>query len=794
MDDRRSRYFRWLIRHRYAVLALNLLLVGIVGYGASRVPTDYTMEQFFPGWGPERERYDRYKKAFPKEDLLVSLYWQDARPPGVALYRGMERAAGFFEEVGLRDVRWIGGVDVAEAAVIGGESALDVHPLVEEGKLSNAYVREALLRHRDDDLLLGFLWNADQSVFAIHGTLPQEVMDDDVRRREVEETLEVKLDELRGEGRRLVLNGLPVIRARVPKLLDEDQRRLVSAALVVFLAVLFLFFRHLGQVTLCLVSVVPAYLCTVSLIGLAGKPVTVMTGFIPIIVLVVGGSDIVHLLSRYRRLRPGASNNDAIVGAFGELAGPCFYTSLTTAIGFASLAGTRIQLLIDFGLFTAAAIFLTYAFSMTLLPALLTFYRARRFNDRGLRAAWLERTVGSATSLSLRPSRLVLSGFAVVAFLGVALGSTVRVNSHLVDDLNERSQLLRDLRWIEARGLSVFQVNLHLRQGQDGRPLHDPQSLRWIADFQEYVETEPVVVGSVALPDLLKPLRRATLDGDASQAALPETLEEASQLLLLAEMQEGSLVSDLYLQSEGEAQVMIAVRDAGTHVMLPFLQRVDRYLEVNPPPVGSAVSTGTTRLIQNYTAQVLRNFLPSLAIAVVLIFAVMAWMFRSVWHGLMALVPNFFPLLILLAVMGLADFPLKPATILVFSIAFGLAVDDTIHILGRFRDLTHRGGELERSLPRTVRETGPAILMTSFVVSTGFALLMLSRFEVLFMVGLMTMISAMAAVATDLFVLPTLISVTWRKSAGAVRQVPDADRIRKGASHDGTGLEVTDAA
>jgi predicted RND superfamily exporter protein len=607
-------------------------------------------------------------------------------------------------------------------------------------------------------------------------------MGDDAARREVEERLEREIDALRGDGRTLVLNGVPVIRSRVPKLLDEDQKRLVTAGLAVFLLVLFLFFRHLGQVALCLMSVVPAYLCTVSLIGLAGKPVTVMTGFIPIIVLVVGGSDVVHVLSRYRRRRAVSLNSDAIVRSFAELSVPCFYTSLTTGIGFASLAGTRIQLLVDFGLFTAAAIGLTYLFSMTLLPVLLSLYGGRRQNDRGLGALWIFRVVEAAARVAERRPARVLAGFGVAAVVALLLGSTVRIESHLVDDLNERSQLLRDLRWIEHVGFGVFQVNVHLIQDGDV-PLHDPAVLAWMDRFQRHIEDDPVVVTTTALPDLLRPLRRATLDGGVAQGSLPESRDEASQLLFLADMQAGGFVSDLYRQTEGEAQVMAVVRDAGSDLMVPFLAKVDGFLAANPPPAGRAASTGTTKLIQNYTGQVLRAFLPSLGLAIVLILGVMTWMFRSIRHGALALVPNFFPLLVLLAVMGVAGFPLKPATILVFSIAFGLAVDDTIHVLGRFRDLARDGRDVDQALPRAVRDAGPAILMTSVIVSAGFALLMLSRFEVLYMVGLMTVVSAVTAVIVDLFVFPVLIGTAWhRTGAGALqaesREVERHDRIR----------------
>lgn len=761
MQARLHRYFQWLVRHRALVLALIAVVVAIAAASARRVRMDYTIEQFFPGFGPERRTYEQYKLSFPKEDTQISLFWKDSRAPGVALYGDMQQAARFFEEVGLQDMQWIGSVEVAEVAVLEGESGLRIHRLIEEEKLSDSYVQEVLAQHRNDDLYRGFIWDSAQSVFAIHGTLDQHLMDDR-RRREIEETLTEKLKSLEREGTTLALSGIPVIRSRIPKMLDADQRLLVGLGLLLFLTTLFLFFRHVGQVVLCLVSVLPAYLCTVGLIGLAGKPLTVLTGFIPIIVLVVGGSDIVHLLTRYRHIRAGAEDNvHAVVQSFSELAIPCFYTSLTTAIGFISLVGTRIRMVMDFGIFTSIAIFMTYAFSMTLLPVLLSCYSRKTFDGRGLELRWLQRTVEAAVTLAARPSRRLVSVFLLIGLLGLGLGTSLRVNTFLVDDLKENTSLIRDLRWIEANGFGLFQVNLFLEQTGE-EPLHHPAALAWMEDFQAFVRTDPLVAGSFALPDFLKPLRQAALDGNREDGALPSTIEESSQLVLLAELHDADFFADVYRQMEGEAQVIVMVRDKGSIAMLPFLERVDGYLEENPPPVGSAVSTGTVKLIQNYSAQVLRNFGPSLLIAVVLIFAVMSYMFRSLKHGLLALIPNFFPLLVLLGIMKLAAFDLKPSTILVFSIAFGIAVDDTIHFLGRFRHAIQQGQSLKTGLEDSLRDTGPAILMTSLVVCAGFSILMASRFEVLFLVGFMTMVSALAAVAADLFAFPSIVAITWR--------------------------------
>ncbi len=731
---------------------------------ARRVPIDFTLEQFFPRWGEERERYDRYKRSFAKEDMQVSAFWKDARPPSAEVYRDLQRAADAFAEVGLRDVRWFGNVEVAEATEMDGETGLRVHPMIEEDSLSDAYVRGVLSRYASDEMYRGYLWNAEQTVFAIHGALSESDMADDRRRREVEETLQGELETLAGEGTEFVVSGVPVTRSRVPKLLNEDQRLFVGAGVMLFLAVLFVFFRHFGQGLLCLFSIVPAYLCTVSLIGIAGKNVTVLTGFIPIIVLVVGGGDVVHLLTRYRRNRSEAKENvRAVVDSFSELATPCFYTSVTTAIGFLSLMGTRIGIVMDFGFFTAVAIILTFVFSMTLLPLLLSFSRRKRFNDGGLEAVWICHLVDAAARMALRPSRRVLGGFAVVSIVALALALTLRVDTYLIDDLKKSAAVRRDLLWLEANGFGIYQVVLYLEASEDG-VLHSPEMLRWMDRFQRQIADEPLVVSSFSLPDLLEPVRRIAADGPGA-GGLPSSQAEAGQLILLAEMQDPDFFADVYHPLDNEAQIVATVRDAGSRVTLPFLDKVDRYLEESPPPRGKAFSTGTVKLIQNYSAQVLTNFGPSLVIAVVLIFGVMSYMFRSAKQGLIALIPNLFPLLVLLAVMRIAGFALKPSTVLVCSIAFGLAVDDTIHVLGRFRNALGVGMNRAAAIERSVRETGPAILMTTTVVCAGFSVLMASRFEVLFLVGMMTVVSAISAVAADLLVFPALVTSLGRRGS-----------------------------
>ncbi|UCF19760.1 MAG: hypothetical protein JSU87_17910, partial [Gemmatimonadota bacterium] len=179
-------YFAWLIRHRRRVLAANLALILIAAAAAARVPIDFTLEQFFPSWGPERARYERYKQSFPQEDMQVSVFWRDSRPVGAAVYRDLQRAAALFEEVGLENITWFGSVEGADRHGLDGSSEPRVATLAEPESMDDSYVRDVLDRQRVNDFYRGYLWNFEQNVFAIHSTLSEEDMRSDRRRREVE--------------------------------------------------------------------------------------------------------------------------------------------------------------------------------------------------------------------------------------------------------------------------------------------------------------------------------------------------------------------------------------------------------------------------------------------------------------------------------------------------------------------------------------------------------------------------------------------------------------------------------
>jgi predicted RND superfamily exporter protein len=754
---RAERFFGWLLRFRVPVLIGGVLCLGGLGYLGRDVKPDFSVEQFFPAWDPARVAYNEFKQVFHKEDSQFALFWAEGRPVDRRAFSAMRRAAQLFEEAGLQDVKWFGNLEVVESYEDEeGETTMRARRLIARDDPDRAYLARELARYRDDKLYRGTLWNRDQSVFVVSGILAPE-QNTDPGRRETEGALTERLRQLEAPGRTLTLNGIPVMRARTLKLLARDQLYFLGGGLLLILVLLFLIFRSLTQIFLSLASILPSYLCVVGVMGAAGRPITVLTSILPLILVVIGLSDNIHLLVHYREKRiAGLENRDAIVQTFGERYRSCFFTSLTTAIGFLCLIATAIEIVVDFALFTALGLLVTYACSMVFLPVLLSFYRRREFNDAALRARWIGRLIGGTLRLSRDRRRLVLVAGGLVSLGALALGSRLQTNAYMMDDVDEDHPLIQDTRRVETQGFGLFQINL-LLVGTKEVPLHGVEVLRWTERYQAFLDEEPLVFNTLSLADHLKNVRKTLLRGDPAQYRLPSSTAEASQYLLLEDVISEGFTDDFYEPHKQLGQVIAVVRDAGTIPTLPLLERIDRFLRADPPPVKRHHVTGTVKLAQTSYSTILGGLSTSLLLVVGVILLLMILMFRSIKLGLVALVPNLMPLALLFGVIYLAGYDIKPSTVLVFSITFSIAVDDTIHVLGVFRRLSAEGGVNAATIGAAMREVGPAVIFTSLVIGLGFGALALSDFLILKQVGLLTAVALLGALVADLLVLPALL-------------------------------------
>ena len=769
MNPHVENFFRRLVKHRWVVVMLHagLFIAGLLGARAVRV--DYSAEQFLVFEGDAQEVFEQYKEHFPREDLQVSAFLETTGPFTTDDYQTLEQLANAFTNAGLDPVRWIGTTDFIQEVVIDGESAVEFVRLEDQSDVSDATLQTILEPRREHPLFMGTLWNQDLSVFGVHGYLaPTE--NNDAHRREVTAALQSTIVDLSATAGRIVLSGLPVLRTTIPLALEADMTMLLGIGIIISFILLWLYFRRFSIAMLCFAGVVPAIVLTLGLMGYAGQSISVLTSVVPIVILVVALSDATHLVVGTREAwRNGRTISEAVVHTFTNLSRSCFFTSLTTALGFAGLIATRNHLIGEFGVLSALAVIVAYLVTLTLLPALLAFTK-----DLGPHQEWGERLwqgiLTRVESLLQLPVVWPSAAFGLLLAVGLIAGSQLRVEAYIIDDLKERDTILEELRWIEDEGFGLFQINVYLDQESDEG--HSPEMLQWIEEFQAFVEEDPAVLGSVGLPQIVNELGTAygtqPVGSDPTSeigSAEVRTRREIAELLFLAELEDDDALRDVYLRDAGVGQMIVLVKDQGSQVLSPLTARVEDRLQSHPPPTGRATATGTVKLTTVLWEQLISRFLPGIAFSIVLVWLALSWMFRSVWLGLLAVVPNLVPLVLLLGLMGLGGFDLKPSNILVFAIAFGIVADDTIHFLGALARNLRSSNQIHAVLAQTIREVGPALVLVTVVVVAGFTALMASRFQALFLIGFLTASAAVLALLADLVGFPALLRIVARHPA-----------------------------
>jgi len=750
------------------MLHAGLFIAGLLGARAVRV--DYSAEQFLVFEGDAQEVFEQYKEHFPREDLQVSAFLETTGPFTTDDYQTLEQLANAFTNAGLDPVRWIGATDFIQEVVIDGESAVEFVRLEDQSDVSDATLQTILEPRREHPLFMGTLWNQDLTVFGVHGYLaPTE--NNDAHRREVTAALQSTIVDLSETSGRIVLSGLPVLRTTIPLALEADMTRLLGIGIIISFIVLWLYFRRFSIALLCFAGVVPAIVLTLGLMGYAGQSISVLTSVVPIVILVVALSDATHLVVGTREAwRNGRTISEAVVHTFTSLSRSCFFTSLTTALGFAGLIATRNHLIGEFGVLSALAVIVAYLVTLTLLPALLAFTK-----DLGPHQEWGERLwqgiLTRVESLLQLPVVWPSAAFGLLLAVGLIAGSQLRVEAYIIDDLKERDTILEELRWIENEGFGLFQINVYLDQESDEG--HSLEMLQWIEEFQAFVEEDPAVLGSVGLPQIVNELGTAYGTQPAGSDPTSEigsaevrTKQEIAELLFLAELEDDDALRDVYLRDAGVGQMIVLVKDQGSQVLSPLTARVEDRLQSHPPPTGRATATGTVKLTTVLWEQLISRFVPGIAFSIVLVWLALSWMFRSVWLGLLAVVPNLVPLVLLLGLMGLGGFDLKPSNILVFAIAFGIVADDTIHFLGALARNLRSSNQIHTVLAQTIREVGPALVLVTVVVVAGFTALMASRFQALFLIGFLTASAAVLALLADLVGFPALLRIVARHPAG----------------------------
>ncbi len=570
------------------------------------------------------------------------------------------------------------------------------------------------------------------------------------------------LDEYRGDVLHIEVAGTPVLTDQFSSKMQDDMALFTVLALLVIIASLATLFRRPSAVLLPLATVVCAVVTTMSIMAATGTPVTSLTQIIPTFLLAVGVGGSVHILAiYYQGRRQGLSKEDGIAYALGHSGLAVIMTSLTTAGGLISFIAAALMPISHFGVFAPIGVIVALAFTLTLLPALIAVSPGKSGAQTEAQPLFFsQRLLVAAGTWATRHDLAVVIVVAALIAFSLLGASKLRISHSPFDWFPEGDLVRTGMEAMDTNmgGMGSFEILVDT--GEPGG-FHDPELLRQADRLHSYIyslEINDVKAGKIfSLIDVVKETNQALNENRSAFYTIPDDRQLVAQELLLFENAGSDDVEDIVDTTFQSGRVSVRVPMQDSTSFPDFIQTaLAEAHRLFGPGVGIEVS-GIVHVISATMSAVLDTMVRSYAIALAIITPLLVLLIGNLRVGLLAMIPNLTPVVVTLGIMGWADIPLDAFTLLVGSIAIGLAVDDTIHFMHNFRRYFDETGDVETAVRKTLETTGQALLFTSIVLSAGFVIYTQAYLTNLFYFGLLTSMTIIFAFLADLVLAPALL-------------------------------------
>ncbi len=545
----------------------------------------------------------------------------------------------------------------------------------------------------------------------------------------------------------------------------------LSAILIVFF--LYVAFRSGWGIILPQVVIVASVVWLLGLMGLFNEPINIILTTIPTIMFVVAMSDVIHLVSRYLdALRTGVTKFEAINVSIREVGFATFLTSVTTAIGFFTLYFVRVEPIQKFGIVMGFGVIIAFILTFVMLPFL--FYLApspKYIYSKKENHFWYQRLRTWFIAV-MRNKKRILVFYGLVSMIFIYGASLIKTNNYLMDDLRESEPLKQDFNYLDAHygGVRPFELVAELKD--TSMSFWDPEVLDELDRIESYLEKNYGVTVKSSLIQTVKVVNRATKSGNPEYFDLPDSKSRLRSVRRMVRMAGGGAIYRSVVDSlETVTRINGTIPDMGNEKVTARNKKLFEYLSSQPNSLFNYKVTGTAHLLDKNMRYLSKSLVQGLTFSVLIVALIMGLIYRSVSMMLISIVPNLFPLIAIAGIMGFAGVELKISTAIIFTIAFGIAVDDTIHLLGKFKFELMKGRTVMYAMKRAYLTTGKAMILTTLILCSGFMLLVFSSFMGSFNMGVLLCITLLLALVADLTLLPVLIVLFYKPRKRKVPQV-----------------------
>jgi predicted RND superfamily exporter protein len=547
----------------------------------------------------------------------------------------------------------------------------------------------------------------------------------------------------------------------------KDMRKFMALAIGTVAVLLFIMFRRISGVVLPLITVILSLLSTLGIMAIWGTAIKVPTQILPSFLLAVGVGTSVHILAIcFHRYRQNGDKQASIAHALGHSGLAVVMTNVTTACGLLSFSTSEVAPVADVGIFAGIGVLLAFIYTIVLLPALLAIIPIKRGKQNGSVTTphLMDRLLTGIGNFSTAHPIPILAVSFVIILLSIGAATKIRFSHDILRWFPQNNDIRVATEKLDQEMRGTLSLEAVIDTGRENG-LYEPDLLNRFEKAAAYAESMTqgdVFVGKAwSVTTILKEINQALNENRPESYAIPQNRDLVAQEFLLFENSGSDDLEDFVDSQFSMARFTIKAPFEDAYKYSEFLDTLLRYFE-NEFPEARITLTGLMVLLSRTVNNAIRSMAKSYITALAVITVLMVLLIGRVRIGLLSMIPNLAPILLMLGVIGITPIKMDLFTMMVASVAIGLAVDDTIHFMHNFRRYYEQSGDAKLAVHQTLQSTGRAMLVTTVVLSTGFFIFVLASMNNLFNFGLLTAFTILMALAADYFVAPALMVVIHR--------------------------------
>lgn len=776
-----TRLAQFIIRFRLPLIGVILAVTVVMGYYATKVEMSYDPGRTVPQDDPEMVFLQKFKKQFGEDGNIIAVGLRDS---AIFQLKNFNR----FRELN-KQIKNIEGVNnllsMPEVKIIRKDTAnvrFYLDALFPKEINSQVELDSLLGALRNQKFYMGQLVNEQNGATMMLISVQKEVMNSEKRIGLTSALTSYGNAFSKDTGIKLHFAGLPFIRTKVGSQVRAEMQIFLYLSALVTGIIMFLFFRSFRAVIFSMIIIGIVVVWVMGTLALFGYKITLLSGLIPPVIVTIGITNAIYLLNKYHlEFAKRRNKEEAIAAVVNKMGLAMFLTNLTVAIGFLTLLATDITILREFGIVAGLNIMALFVVSLIMIPGIFSWLpepgpKHLRHLDFKIMGAFLK--YNDLMVHRYRPAIYIAT--AVITIVSVIGMLRLESISYMVDDIPEDSDIKKDLKFFEANFSGMLPLEIEVNTGKK-RGVLNLKNLEKIEEFENFIDSISVVSRPVSIVSLVKASKQAFYNYNPNKYSLPTKAESGYILRYMKGQNDNSGLLKSFVDSTfTKMRISMQIADIGSKRLDSLVHTV---IEPRMDSIfhGTNITTGvtgTTKLFIKGNKFLIDNLQESLLLAFILITLSMALLFANVRMIIISLVPNLIALMITAGIMGYMGIDLKPSTALIFSITFGISVDNSIRFLAKYRqEQLANGFFVPVSVSESILETGKSIIYTSIVLFAGFILFAFSSFGGTIALGILTSTTLVISMFTNLILLPALI-MTFdkpKKSKGEKLLIDDFD-------------------